>query len=190
MEIMNFYLLKQNRGFTLIEILVTFVISLLIILGVSFSFKTILLGWNKTEKIYNDIQKYTYISRLMEKNFSKIKSGGKFFFKGKENYVVFFTENSALHMPGLFEIGYYFGKNNLNICYKQIKNYDDIVDEFVLKGSETCITFENIKNINFLYGKKNEYNEIEFLNNTFKKTNFIKININTKYLNEEIIFAI
>lgn len=185
---MNLNILSQNRGFTLIELLVTFVISLLIILGVSFSFKTIVLGWNKTEKIYNDLQKYIYITNLIKKNLSKVYTKKKYFFKGEENNLIFFTNSSGLHMPGLFEIGYFFDKNNLNICYIQIKKEEDIVEPIVLKSSENCIEFNNIKNINFLYGKFNEYKEIEYSKVAFKKPDFIKLNLLTNYLDEELIF--
>ena len=187
---MNLNTLSQNRGFTLIEILVTFVISLLIILGASFSFKTIILGWNKTEKIYNDIQKYTYITRLLNKNLSSLKFGGKYFFKGNENFVVFFTEKSGLHLPGLFEIGYYFENNNLNICYNEIKNNEDILDAFVLKGSSNCFSFENIKDFKLKFGLKNEYQEIEFFSKIYRKPKYIKLNLDTDFLNEEIIFEL
>ena len=187
---MNLNTLSQNKGFTLIEILVTFVISLLIILGVSYSFKTILIGWNKTEKIYNDIQKYIYITGLLQKNLKKIKFGGNYFFKGNENNLIFFTDESGLHMPGLFEFGYFFENKNLKICYMQIKNSEDIVDEYVLKGSSNCINFENLKEISFKYGIKNEYNEIEFFSEIEKKPLYIDFTIKTSYLNEEVIFEL
>ncbi len=184
---MNLNLLTQNKGFTLIEILVTFVISTLIIVGVSYSFKTIIIGWNKTEKIYYDLENYIFITNLMKKNLSKINSN---FFRGKNDYFVTTTNNSGLHLPGSYEIGYFFEKNTLKVCYKQIKDVNDIVDEIVLKSGEDCIYFNNIKKIKFIFGKKNKDNEIEYLNEITKKPNYVDFKIETNFLNEELVFEL
>ncbi len=188
MKIMNLNLLKKNKGFTLIEILVTFVISTLVILGISFSFKTIILGWDKTEKIYYDLQNFTYIVNLMKKNLSNM--GENNLFKGGENYFIMLTNELGFHLPGLYEVGYFFEKNNLSICYKQINNFDEITNEAILKNSENCISFDRIENIKFTYGKKNKYKEIEFLDEINSKPDFVKVKIEINYINEEVIFEL
>jgi len=178
----------NSKGFTLIELMVSFFISLLIILGVTYSYKTIILGWNKTEKLYNQLQNFIYIKRILTENLKGIVYRGNLFFKGNLNYLVFFTQTNGLHIPGLTEIGYYFKNNNLKICYSIISNQEDIFDVYVLENTGKCINFQNIKEISFSYGFRETIEKINFFDEADKKPQFLKLNFKTEALDEELLF--
>ncbi len=178
----------NKKGFTLIELLVSFFISLLIILAITFSYRTIILGWNKTEKLYGDLQKYIYISGIIGKSLKKIKFGGRFFFKGKKNSLIYFTEDNAMHIPGITELGFFYKDNTLNVCYVIIQSYEDIVEPYVLKNTGKCFIFDNVT-LKFSYGFYEDEN-ITFKDEIFTKPVFLKIKIKSGMIDEEKIFRI
>ena len=146
----------ENKGFTLIELIVAITISLFIVLLVSYSLKFFVYGWNKSKEVFIVNQKYLFLNSLLTTEYNTIipmNYNGKIFIKGDKNYFIFITDNSGTVYNGRNEVGYFFNKDEkkLKICFLSVNSSNNIVGEDILKEEGKCIDFDNIENFQLGY---------------------------------------
>ncbi len=154
----------KNKGFTLIEVIVSITLCMVIVLIVSYSLKFFIGNYKKNKDFFLLNQKYLFLLNMLNIQYNNIvpfKFQGKYFIKGSNNYLVFLTSNSDTVYPGINEVGYFFNenKNILQICFTSVSKKDDIVDYEVLKQEGKCTEIDNIKDVVFKYLVGDEYKD-------------------------------
>ncbi|HRR95206.1 MAG TPA: prepilin-type N-terminal cleavage/methylation domain-containing protein [Candidatus Ratteibacteria bacterium] len=145
---------EENKGFTLIEVLVSIVILTIIIFSSMFIFKESVRKFRKNtyeKEIYKTatetfqtIEKYLKNAKINNLN-GKLRMN----FKGEKQWIKFITTTEESKESDFLKVGIYFQDNNLKMNIEKIDKESDFSFKEGFPGAQ--ILAENIRNFEILY---------------------------------------
>ncbi|HOV21641.1 MAG TPA: prepilin-type N-terminal cleavage/methylation domain-containing protein [bacterium] len=145
---------EENKGFTLIEVLVSIVILTIIIFSSMFIFKESVRKFRKNtyeKEIYKTatetfqtIEKYLKNAKINNLN-GKLRMN----FKGQKQWVKFISTTEESKESDFLKVGIYFQDNNLKMSIEKIDEESDFSFKKGFPGAQ--ILAENIRNFEILY---------------------------------------
>ncbi len=155
---------KNNKGFTLIEMLIALLISSFVILGVSMMFKFVAINWLSQVKRFLYTQETGMLSRVINTQFENIYNiNRRNFFMGDKSSFTFVTRDSGTFIPGITQVYYTFQEGKFRSCFKSIGNLDELAENIDEFDEDSCFVLEDVKmaEFNFLLKRGEDYSWVE-----------------------------
>ncbi|WP_217514159.1 PulJ/GspJ family protein [Vibrio metschnikovii] len=154
---------NNQKGFTLIEVLVALVIFSSVVSIALFGFEQGKNAWQRSlsqsQIVEREYARYLWLNNLFNQavasNFSYGYADSNPFFEGDEKTVSFLSESPIISGPGTYawvQIGYRIDDDNeMNIIFSETPNADPYWGLYTSQFSRSLILFDNIADFHFSY---------------------------------------
>lgn len=132
--------------------LIALFVSSFVILGVSMMFKFVSVNWLSQVKRFLYTENTGMVNNMINSQFENIYNiDRRNFFEGDENSFSFVTRDSGTFIPGTTQVFYSYEDDKFTVCFKPVKNFNDLLRKIDDFEDDSCLNLESVKNAKFNY---------------------------------------